>query len=130
MKTFYFNKLVRDKVLQRCLDDPKVKTYYQHLETKQYIEALIEKLHEETDEVSVALTRDELVVELADVQEVIDALTAAYEITKDEIKSVQQSKIEKNGAFADRAYIERVELDDDSEWVAVLRAQPDKYKEV
>jgi len=130
MKTFYFRKLVRDKVLQRCLDDPQIKTYHHVLSDEDYKVELVRKLHEEVDEIDTASSRDDLLCEIADVQEVLDALALLYEFTKDDIRTAQNKKNQKNGAFKDRAYIDKVELDDESEWVQILRAQPDKYEEI
>ncbi len=129
MKTFFFKKLVRDKVLERCIADEKVKTFYWTLSDEEYQTELVAKLHEEIDEAAVAVDAKEMLAEIADVQEVLDALAGLYGFTKADINTAQDSKRQKNGAFNERAYIEKVELDDDSEWVEIFRAQPDKYKE-
>lgn len=131
MATFIFDKLVRDKVLQRCLDDPKVRTNYYTLEEADYKKELIAKIHEEANEIPVRdINDDEIISELADVQAVLDALRDSYGITAEELAKAQQKKLDKNGGFDDKAYIVSVELDEDSEWNEYFRAQPDKYKEV
>ena len=130
MKTFYFRKLVRDKVLQRCLDDPQIKTFHYTLSPEEYHDELIKKLHEEVDEIDTAVLDEDLLSEIADVQEVLDAIAELHGFTKEVIQDAQDAKNHKNGAFIDRAYIEKVELDDDSEWVSILRQQPEKYEEV
>jgi len=129
--SFYFKKLVRDQVLQRCLDDPKVKTLYRTLDTIEFKKELIAKIHEETNEVPVLADKDdEVLSEIADVQAVIDALIESYGYTKDEVVAAQAKKESKNGAFDARAYIEKVDLDDDSEWVDYFRKYPEKYEEI
>jgi predicted house-cleaning noncanonical NTP pyrophosphatase (MazG superfamily) len=131
MPTFLFNKLVRDEVLQRCLDDPKVRTDYRILEGEEYKKELIAKIHEETDEIPIRERGDEEVLsELADDQAAVDALRDAYGFTAEQVAEAQRAKLEKNGGFAVRAYIVSVELDDDSEWVGRFRAHPEKYVEV
>lgn len=131
MPSFYFKKLVRDKVLQRCLDDPKVQTTYRTLDLGEYKKELLAKIHEETDEIPVLESKDdEVLSEIADVQAVIDALVASYGYTKEEVVAAQMKKQNKNGAFDDRAYIEKVDLADDSEWIAYFRNAPDKYEEI
>lgn len=131
MPSFYFRKLVRDEVLQRCLDDPKVKTEYKILDELAFRKALLAKLHEETDEIPLLpIADDEVLSEIADVQAVLDSLIETYGYTKDDISSAQTRKAAKNGVFHDRAYIEKVDLDDDSEWIAYFRASPDKYEEI
>jgi len=131
MPSFYFRKLVRDKVLQRCLDDPKVHTTYRTLDLAEYKKELLAKVHEETDEIPVLDEKDdEVLSEIADVQAVVDALISSYGYTKDEVTAAQMKKQEKNGAFDDRAYIEKVDLEDDSEWIEYFRNAPEKYEEI
>lgn len=132
MPTFLFNKLVRDEILQRCLDDPLVlKTDYRILDDIEYKKELIAKIHEEADEIPVREKSDEEVLsELADLQAAVDALRDVYGHTTAEVSDAQRAKLEKNGGFAVRAYITSVELDEASEWVERFRAQPDKYQEV
>ena len=131
MPKFMFDKLVRDDVLQRCLDDPKVRTDYRILDSTEYVKELIAKIHEEADEIPVRNeSDDEIISEIADAQSVIDALREAYGLTVEQVVEAQRSKFEKSGGFALRAYIMSVDLDDDSEWIDYFRAQPDKYREV
>lgn len=132
MPTFLFNKLVRDEILQRCLDDPLVlNTDYRILDDEEYKRELIAKIHEEADEIPVRQkSDDEVLSELADVQAAVDALRDAYGHTAEQVAAAQRSKLEKNGGFAGRAYIVSVELDEKSEWVGRFRAQPEKYEEV
>ena len=131
MPSFYFKKLVRDQVLQRCLDDPKVKTEYRILDAAEFKKELIAKIHEEAAEIPAFNDKhDEVLSEIADVQAVIDALIEGYGYTKDEVTAAQLKKAAKSGAFEKRAYIEKVDLDDDSEWVEIFRQSPEKYEEI
>jgi len=130
MPTFFFKKLVRDQVLQRCLDDPKVRTDYRILDHTEFKKELIAKIHEETNEIPVRDDQDdEVLSEIADVQAVIDSLVASYGYTKDDVAGAQHKKAAKNGVFEKRAYIHSVDLDDDSEWIAYFRKSPEKYEE-
>ena len=130
MPTFFFKKLVRDQVLQRCLDDPKVRTDYRILESSEFKKELIAKIHEEAAEIPVVDNKnDEVLSEIADVQAVIDSLAEAYGYTKDDIAAAQHKKATKNGVFEKRDYIYSVDLDDDSEWIAYFRKSPEKYEE-
>jgi len=130
MPTFYFRKLVRDQVLQRCLDDPKVRTEYHTLETSDFKKELIAKIHEEADEIPIVNERlDDVLSEIADVQAVIDALSESYGYSKQDIADAQAKKSAKNGTFEKQVYITKVDLDDDSEWIEYFRKSPDKYEE-
>ncbi|MBC7459662.1 hypothetical protein H7200_03055 [Candidatus Saccharibacteria bacterium] len=122
---------MRDQVLQRCLDDPKVITQYQTLDPLAFKKALVAKIFEEAAEIPILDTKnDEVLSEIADVQAVIDSLTTAYGYTKEEVAAAQQHKANKNGTFEKRAYIEYVELKDDSEWIDYFRKSPEKYEEI
>ena len=131
MPSFYFKKLVRDQVLQRCLDDPKVRTEYHVLTPNDFKKELIAKIHEESNEIPVLDEGNgEVLSEIADVQAVIDGLTDAYGYTKEQVAEAQAKKAAKNGAFEGRAYITKVDLDDDSEWVDYFPKSPEKYEEI
>jgi predicted house-cleaning noncanonical NTP pyrophosphatase (MazG superfamily) len=131
MPSFYFKKLVRDQVLQRCLDDPKVRTDYRILDGDAFKKELVAKIHEEAAEIPISDEKsEEILFEIADVQAVIDALIESYGYTKKDVEDAKTKKETKNGAFDKQAYIEKVELDDDSEWVEYFRASPDKYEEI
>ena len=131
MPSFYFRKLVRDQVLQRCLDDPKVKTQYRILDPVEFKKELIAKIYEEAAEIPILTeTNDEVLSEIADVQAVVDSLIEAYGYTREDVVFAQNKKAAKNGSFEKRAYIEKVDLDETSEWVAYFRQSPDKYEEI
>jgi len=131
MPSFYFRKLVRDQVLQRCLDDPKVKTQYRILDPVEFKKELITKIYEEAAEIPILTeTNDEVLSEIADVQAVVDSLIEAYGYTKEDVVFAQNKKAAKNGSFEKRAYIEKVDLDETSEWAAYFRQSPDKYEEI
>ena len=130
MPRFYFKKLVRDLVLQRCLDDPQVQTNYRILDSLELKTELVAKIHEEADEIPILNHQDdEILSEIADVQAVIDSLVASYGHTQHEVAVAMDKKATKNGTFEKRAYIEYVDLDDDSQWIEYFRKSPEKYKE-
>jgi len=131
MPKFIVKKLIRDKILQRCLDDPAVETDYSILELEDFKKALIAKIHEEADEVWAENTKDDDVLsELADVQEVVDALVKSYGYTKKDVRDAQARKITKNGAFEERIFVTSFTITGESEWTDYFRANRDKYEEV
>ena len=71
----------------------------------EYRAALLHKLVEEATEARDAPPA-ELVNELADVLEVLDALTAAFGLTRAGIEAVQAQKREARGGFAERVWWE------------------------
>lgn len=131
MVRFYLQKLVRDRVVPNCLDDPEVlHTEYRELDSQEFRRELVCKVHEEADEIPLGdKQRDESLKELADLQEVVDALRQAFGFSDEQVKEEMARKKQKKGGFDNRHYIEYNDLVDDSKWVEVFRAQPEKYRE-
>lgn len=131
MIRFYLQKLVRDKVIDNCLSDPEVlKTSYRQLSGEEFRRELLRKIHEEADEIPLGDDkRDESLAELADLQEVVDALRQNFGFSKEEIQTAQQRKRDNRGGFDERHYIDYNDIAEDSRWVDVFRAQPEKYRE-
>ena len=130
MIRFYLQKLVRDKVVEKCLDDEEVlHTEYQALDKQAFRRELIRKVHEEADEIPLDDNqRDESLKELADLQEVVDALRQAFSFSTEQVQEETVRKQDKGG-FYKRHYITYHDLADDSKWVKIFRAQPEKYHE-
>lgn len=132
MPKFRLNKLVRDKVVQLCLDDPLItETNYHVLGQMEYKQALKDKIFEEGEEIPVREVRDEEVLsEIADLQTVLDHLRDAYEISEEEVRQAQADKSMKKGAFKNQHFIDTVICDDKSPWTADFRSCPEKYPEI
>ena len=131
MIRFYLQKLVRDKVVEKCLDDEEVlHTEYQALDKQAFRRELIRKVHEEADEIPLDDNqRDESLKELADLQEVVDTLRQDFGFSIEQVQEEMARKKQDNGGFDNRHYIEYNDFTDDSRWVEILRAQPGKYHE-
>ena len=131
MIRFYLQKLVRDKVVEKCLDDEEVlHTEYQALDKQAFRRELIRKVHEEADEIPLGDDQqDEALKELADLQEVVDTLRQDFGFSIEQVQEEMVRKKQDNGGFDNRHYIEYNDFTDDSRWVKILRAQPEKYRE-
>lgn len=103
-----YNKLVRDKIPQVIEDTGK---HYQarQLSEEEYIDALREKLREETNELMKAWSRQEVIEEAADLLEVLHALAAANETSMDAIEAARLQKKEERGGFDERVFLLEVE---------------------
>ena len=121
MKRFYFNKLVRDKVVDDCLSDPEVlHTEWKILNDDEYKRELIVKVAEEANEIPP--TNDspqETLSEIADLQNIVDALREVYGFSKQEIRQEIERKVAKKGGFAERKYITYVDLEENSVWLII-----------
>ena len=131
MIRFYLQKLVRDKVVQKCLDDEDVlHTEYRELNKQEFRRELLRKVHEEADEIPLDDNqRGESLKELADLQEVVDALRQDFSFSIEQVQEEMARKKQDKGGFDKRHYIEYNDLKDDSKWVKIFRAQPEKYRE-
>ena len=130
MPTFQFNKLIRDKILQLHIDVGHTMTYH-NLKGEALKEKLRDKLHEEADEIPIrSRADDEVIEEIADVQQILDDLKREYSITSEQVSKVQKAKFDKKGGFADGIFIETVTLPERDEWVKYYRKSPEKYPEL
>ena len=131
MVRFYLQKLVRDKVVKKCLDDEEVlHTEYRELNKQEFRRELLRKIHEEADEIPLDDNqRNESLKELADLQEVVDALCQDFGFSTEQVQEEMAHKKQQKGGFDKRYYIAYHDLKDDSKWVKIFRAQPEKYRE-
>lgn len=98
------NKLVRDKIpaiIEAGGDIPVTRI----LKQDEYREALLAKLTEEGEELRTAAA-DNRIDELADLQEVLDALAYSYGYSRAEVDYVASLKRHRRGAFKDRVFLE------------------------
>ena len=128
MRTFILNKLVRDNIVTLMLEqgqNPQSHTFPK----AELPQALHHKLLEESRELNFS-NPDELVGELADIQEVLDAIAAVSHITKAAIAEKQAKKRAKAGGFADGIFVEQVAVPADSEWAEYYAKEPDRFTEI
>ena len=91
---------------------------------------MLRKVHEEADEIPLGDNRrDESLKELADLQEVVDALRQDFGFSIKQVQEEMARKKQDKGGFDKRHYIKYHDLADDSKWVKIFRAQPEKYRE-
>jgi predicted house-cleaning noncanonical NTP pyrophosphatase (MazG superfamily) len=128
VRKFRFEKLVRDKIVEN-IKSAGNKPVWHTLSQDEYISELKRKVGEEAAEINIAQGED-VIKELADVQELIDTLLEELSISKEEFEKVKEKKNEKAGAFKSKQYVEYVETEDGSEWVDYYLKSPDKYPEI
>jgi predicted house-cleaning noncanonical NTP pyrophosphatase (MazG superfamily) len=126
MKTFKLQKLVRDKIVQDHLDLGG-KVIFKRLSKKEKRQALANKLIEEAKELK---SSEEILEELADVQEVIDQLANDAGVTKAQITTVQKKKRAKNGSFKNGDYIEQETWPEDHKWAKYYANEPQRFIEM
>ena len=100
-----YNKLVRDRIPE-IIRQSGINSEIADLSDAEYRQALRLKLIEEATEVAEA-NENELVTELADLYEVIDALMASYGISGDRLLNAQAKRRETRGGFAQKIMLLR-----------------------
>lgn len=106
----HYNKLIRDKIpgiIKITGKTPNIRTLTDH----EYEVALKSKLQEETKEYVKAGNDNEAVKELADVLEVIHALTEIHGTSVEEVEDVRIRKKEERGGFSERTFLVDIEED-------------------
>lgn len=107
MKKIY-NKLVRDRIPEIIEKDGKTCST-RICSDEEYVLFLKQKLCEEANEVLESKSKEECIKELADVQEVMDALRNVLNISKEEVTAIQVKKGVSNGRFEKKIFLIDVE---------------------
>jgi len=106
MKKVY-NKLVRDRIPEIIRSDGYLPVT-RKLGVKEFKKALAEKLVEEAKEVTKAKSRDDLLKELSDVEEIIFEMVVLHKISCPEINKVRNKRKKARGAFKKRLFLKSI----------------------
>ena len=106
--TVRYDKLVRDRIPE-IIESQGHHPVARVLDDASYQVALLAKLAEETREAQEAST-EQLPYELADILEVIQALTAAVGMSWAQLLALAAEKRTRRGGFEKRIFLETVEL--------------------
>lgn len=103
-----YEKLVRDGIPNLIASQGKDFTT-RILEPEEYITELRKKLKEESEECFRAVSNEEALEELADMLEVIQALTETHGSNNVELEELRAEKAERRGRFKDQIFLIEVE---------------------
>lgn len=123
---FHCEKLVRDRIPD-LISEPGSVVEVLTLNRKAHINALKDKLKEEVEELVHASTREEIIDEIADVKEVLDALILKLAIHKTEVEEAKRVKSIKNGGFDRGLFLKTVVASKDSIVAERFLKDPIKY---
>ncbi len=104
MEKVYYNKLVADGLPEK-LDRLGSAYSIRVMEQDEYEQELMKKVAEEARELSIARTKEEMLKELADVLEIIDAIKRAKGLSDEEVAEAKAARLEKRGGFFKRLYM-------------------------
>jgi predicted house-cleaning noncanonical NTP pyrophosphatase (MazG superfamily) len=103
-----YNKLVRDYIPQ-IIENKGKKFSAKVLNNEDYLKYLKEKAYEELDEYCATETDGEAVEELADLLEVIRALSDHHGASIEEVEAIRIEKAVKRGGFQEKVFLIEVE---------------------
>ena len=130
MKYFKFSKLVRDKIVSNMEKNNQKPRGVKKLNDEEFLRELIKKVLEESQEMKNYENIQDLKEEVADVQEVLDYIRKEINLSEKDVKELQKIKIDKNGGFDKRIWLDDVGVDKTNEWFEYFDSQPDKYPKV
>ncbi|MDP2736885.1 MAG: nucleoside triphosphate pyrophosphohydrolase [bacterium] len=103
-----YNKLVRDNIPEIIKQDnaePRIRI----LEQEEYLKQLFKKLEEEAREVAgAAANKNELMKEIGDVYEIIDAIIDNCGLDKEEIMKLKNERKIERGGFNKKIFLESI----------------------
>lgn len=99
-----YNKLVRDNIPTIIEEDNKT-CRTKILTSEQFEQEAKKKLYEELDEYMNATNNKESLEELADILELIHALTGVHDASFKELEAIRVKKKEKRGGFDDHVFL-------------------------
>jgi len=102
------NKLVRDRIPE-IIEKTGKNFSTKILAHDEYIQELKKKSNEELDEYMNAGNDEDALEELADLLEIIHALSECHGATFDRLEEIRKEKAEKRGGFKERIYLLEVE---------------------
>lgn len=126
---FKFEKLIRNKLPDR-MRSQKIQIFAHPIEKEEYILQLKNKLLEETTEVKKTEETQEILEELADLLEVIHALSLALGFSIEKIEALRTEKKSEKGGFDNSHFISHIEIAADSDRLSYFQNQPLKYPEI
>lgn len=103
-----YKKLVRDHIPQIIEASGKSFTM-RMLDSKEHLEEIKSKMHEEVLEFQQAVHKKDALEELADILELVHAALDVHGVSYEELEAVRLHKKDKRGGFADGIYLIEVE---------------------
>ena len=106
-----YNKLIRDLIPEIIAAD-NCTAKISELSGAQFSLALKQKVVEEAMELLKAETRDDILSEISDIQELIDTILSDKNIPKEELIISQDNKKNKRGSFDKKLFLEYIDSPD------------------
>lgn len=125
-KKFLCKKLVRD-LCHLWLEKKNITAVILPLRREALMEALKAKILEEAAEIAEAKNSEELLEEIADLQEVLESFVKCCGIDPVLLEKKRKEKKERMGGFEEGLYIDYIEVPHDSPHLTDYSLRPHKY---
>jgi predicted house-cleaning noncanonical NTP pyrophosphatase (MazG superfamily) len=106
------------------------KATYIQLSPEEYKTQLLKKINEEVNEIHISDSIEDITNEIADVQQALTDLMAAFGIAPEKVTYTGQVRNNLKGGFKSGYFVETLELADDDPWVEYYRKSPDIFPEI
>ena len=123
---FRVEKLIRDK-MPEIMRAAGLRVFERTMDFDEFVRSLRTKLVEEAAEAAASASPEDLLGELADVMEVVIALTEASDFTFADLEAARLAKREARGGFAGRIHNAAIEADEGCPALSYYLSSPDKY---
>lgn len=127
-KRFKIDKLIRDH-LPEIMREKGIQVHEKIMENDEYILRLKDKLLEEAGEVRCSLSSDDLIEELADILEVVQALSKVNGFTMEQVEERRLKKRNKKGGFDHKIYSDFVEIEENNQVISYYLERSQQYPE-
>lgn len=126
LRRFKIDKLIRDR-LPDMMRAKGILVYERIMEENEFMDKLKDKLLEEALEVKRSDNQEELKEELADILEVIHALSQASGIPMPQIEELREEKRKTKGGFDKKIYNPFVDIDENNPAISDYLSKSEKY---
>lgn len=129
-KRFLVDKLDRDKVVENAAKKGCTVKYHTVDDNEEFLDALTQKMVEELEELFECETKEQVINELADLEEVMDEFKKLVKVEQSDIDALRKQKCADEGGFKKRIYFEYIDVPENSEALAFYVQDPERYPEI
>ena len=129
IRRFKIGKLVRDNI-PTDIRARGIGVVERRLNNPEFAHRLKERLVEEAIDVQNSLSAEEMLEELCDVFEIMQALCKACKLPLSQVKKAAQEKSLQKGSFESKTYIDYIEIGESHPKLEYYLSHPDKYPEI
>lgn len=128
---FFKNKLVREKILALYKKEGVTTQSYVIEDDNEFLDAITQKLIEELQEIFASENNDELLSELADLEDVLIVFKKFLKIDQKDIDAKRAAKLAEKGSYEGRVFLEYVDVPNSNKaLIEKYEAEAQRYSEL